>query len=195
MSFAALAGQPRGHHRLLRFAPDAQEHFDRWRLDIDDRARALGEGAFAAYLSKSSAAGARLALIVHLVERAAGSMATEVTLEQTQRAMGLVDHFIGHAQVLYAGRHHPHAALARAIARKIETGVLTDGMSVTDVGGLFDARARGSMKDVREALDLLARIHWLTIEEHANPRARSTHVVRLNLFLTSLSSVPAPLTS
>lgn len=194
-ALAALAGQPRGHHRLLRFAPDAQEHFDLWRLDIDDRARALGEGAFAAYLSKSSAAGARLALIVHLVERAAGSTATEVTLEQAQRATGLIDYFIKQAHVLYAGRHHPHAALARVIASKIEAGVLTDGMTVTDVGGLFDARARGSMKDVREALDLLARIHWLKIEEHANPKARSTHVVRLNLFLTSPASIPAPLTS
>ena len=53
----------------VRFAPDAQDHFDRWRAEIEARCLALGESALAAYTAKTPAAGARMALIVHFLER------------------------------------------------------------------------------------------------------------------------------
>jgi hypothetical protein len=194
-ALATIDGQPRGYHQLVRFDPDAQAHFDLWRKNLEARARDLGESALAAYLSKSPAAGARLALVVHQLDRAAGSPATAVTLEQAVQATGLMDHFAAHAELLYGKQLHPHAILARDIADKIRDGRVPDGASVSDVGNLFDARARGSMRDVREALDLLARLDWLRVEERQNRRAPPTYVIHLNPTLTVTSWKYEPLRS
>lgn len=179
-ALAAIDGQARGYHRQVQFDAAAQEHFDRWRKKLEARARDLGESALAAFLSKSPATGARLALVIHMLDRAAGSTASAVTLDQARQATGLMDHFAAHAEHLYGKQLHPHAILARSIADKIRDGRVPDGATVTDVGNLFAARARGSMDDVREALQLLARLDWLTVEERRNPRTKPTHVVRLN---------------
>lgn len=194
-ALAAIKGQPRGHHRTVRFAPDAQEHFDGWRASIEERVLALGETALAAYCAKTPAAGARMALIVHLLDKAGGHPATEVTLEQARQATGLMDHFLAHAEILYAREQHPHARLARSIANKIDDGLISDGMSLTDIGGLFDGKARGSMDDVRAALDLLSNLNWLRVEERPKAGVRSTFVVRLIVPTAPMSGTDTPLKS
>jgi hypothetical protein len=176
----SIKDQPRGHYRSIRFSDDAQEHFTRWRERMEQRAIDLGDTALGAYCNKTPASAARLALSIHLIEQAAGNPAPEITLDQAKRATALADHFYLHAEILYARDANRHARLARAIASKIQDGTVTDGMTVTDVGNLFDAKARGSMEDVRTALDLLADLNWLRVEERPRPRARSTFVVRLD---------------
>jgi hypothetical protein len=176
----SLVGSPKGHYRLVRFDPDAQEHFDRWYGDVERQGNMLSGSAYATYLSKSPGAAARLANILHEIDAAGGASHPHVTLEQVRRATGLMDFYAQHARLLYDGKHHPHAILARAIARKIEQGKIVDGMSVSKVAAQFDAKARGSTDDVLAALGHLANRHWLTVEQIPNAGARESTVIRLN---------------
>jgi hypothetical protein len=194
-AMASLVGNPKGHHRLVQFDPDAQEHFDRWYGDVERQGNELSGSAYATYLSKSPGAAARLAIILHEIDAAGGARHPHVTLEQVQRATGLMDHYADHARLLYAGKHHPHAILARAIARKIEQGKIFDGMSVSKVAAQFDAKARGSTDDVLAALGLLADRHWLTVEQVPNAGARESTVIRLNPRLGGSLPTTPPLKS
>jgi hypothetical protein len=191
----SLVGNPKGHYRLVRFGPDAQEHFDRWYGDVEREGNKLSGSAYATYLSKSPGAAARLANILHEIDAAGGATHPHVTLEQVQRATGLMDHYADHARLLYAGKHHPHAILARAIARKIEDGKIVDGMTVSKVAALFDAKARGSTEDVLAALSLLADRHWLTVEQVPNAGARDSNVIRLSPLLGGSLPTTPPLKS
>lgn len=181
-ALATVENQPRGNHRLVRFSDAAQTHFDRWRQRNENyglHEDVTSNGAFAAYHAKSSGAAARLALVLHMIDCAAGDPSEEITLDQARRATALADYFIAQAKALYGGTASPTEHLARRIATRIRDGAIVDGAKVNDIRQLFSGK-HVNTSQIRAALRHLEQQGTLTIEARPNPGARPSEYVRLN---------------
>jgi hypothetical protein len=115
---------------FLRFDHDAQQLFDQWRDDLENRLRGGAEHpAIEAHLAKYRSLMPSLALIIHLVEGGTGP----VPKSAAEKAVGWVLYLECHARRLYAGVTEATAIAARELARRIIKGDIEDGFTARDV--------------------------------------------------------------
>jgi len=178
------AGMPTdGGVPALRFTSEAQELFDAWReeLEVACRRDADESPAYTSHRAKYRSLVPALALLFHLVEavgeRDAGG---SVSLDAARNAAAWVDFLDGHARKVYADEIAPGVAPTNALARKIETGAVRDGMPVREI-----ERKNWSRLDrtqLPDALNALENANWILVEE-IPPRpagGRPSRVVRLH---------------
>lgn len=171
-----------GEIPALHFSDDAQELFDAWRTDLEQRLRS-GEldhkPAFASHLAKYRSLMPSLALIFHMVAVADSTASGSVPLEAAQLAAAWCDYLEAHAVKLYASEVSSHIKAVQLLARHIEDGDIEDGkLTVRDLyrwgwEGLDDRET------VLSGLEVLAAHCWVRIEEKVTG-GRPTQAVRLH---------------
>lgn len=148
----------------LRFGPKAQELFDDWLRDHHARSRLddlVSAPAFEAHLTKYRSLVPALALIFHLVDVADGTVTPgPVTEVAVDLAIQWADFLELHARKVYGHELRPDTEAAHALARKIRSGQLLDGMSVNDIAER-DWSGLGRPGLVHAGLDLLERHGWV----------------------------------
>jgi putative DNA primase/helicase len=186
-----------GEIPALRFAPDAQELFDAWRTDLERRLRAPAMEAmpaFESHLAKYRSLMPSLALIFHLVsfvstgraevessaEEAGDAAGAAVSLDSARLAAAWCEFLEAHARKIYAAETSAGPLAARALAEKITSGAVDDGIPVRVI-----ARAQwtglAAPGSVQAAIATLTGLGWCRVEaELPDGRGRAAHVLRLN---------------
>lgn len=151
----------------LGWSPAAQAVWDTWRSGLEERLRGheLAEmPAYASHLAKYRSLMPSLALVAYLLDvaeqRAGGG---GVSRDAADLAVAWCEYLELHAARVYAAETFPGLGPARALARKIETGAVGDGMTLRDIyrcgwTGL------GSADAVQAGADVLARASWCRLE-------------------------------
>lgn len=173
----------------VRFAPDAQEHADKWRASLQARAKDSSirkHPAFMSHLGKTEAFGMRLALLFHVIDEVGGNKSSVVTLEQAQAATATADYYLRHAEVMYEVIQDIALKDAEYLLGRFRKGTLTSGQNVTD----YQRSTKRSANDLDAAFQLLERHGYVYIHETANAGARSTRTVYINPAIHT-SSAPA----
>ncbi len=151
----------------VRFAPDAQEVFDRWRDELESRLRSEDlPPALESHLAKYRSLMPSLALVFHLVafvEREA--KAGKVGIEATCQAAAWCEYLETHAKRLYASAESPAMEGARALLGRIRKGDVKDGSSVREVyRGRHWSRLSNS-EEASNAAAVLEEYGWLRVEK------------------------------
>ena len=171
---------------------DAQEFFDAWRAELEQclRGGSLdGVPAFASHLSKYRSLMPSLALILHLIDCSAAASVgfgsapqgifEPVSLAATRRAAQWCDYLEGHARKVYAAELHPGVEGAHALASRIKSGSVTNGMPVREIY----RKGWGSLSTpdaVDAALTILEGAGWVRRETLADTGGRPSDVVCLH---------------
>jgi putative DNA primase/helicase len=161
---AADAGAVKGDDDdfpYLRFAPDAQAVFDGWLTKLEPRLRGDELApAMESHLAKYRSLMPSLALLSHLAD---GGVA-EIPAPALEKAIRWGEYLESHAQRVYASTVHSDVVAARALAKKITDGSLTDGFQVRDV---YRAGWSGltTRDEAQAAIDLLIDLEWLAAAE------------------------------
>lgn len=178
-----FGAQP-GDIPYLRFSPAAQAVADQWRDELERRLRS-GDldtmPAFASHLSKFRSLMPALALIFYLIDVAAqtpGITNGSVGETHVRLAADWCDFLEAHARKLYAAETGNAIAAAHALADKILSEAVIDGMPVRDLhrkgwSGL------SSPESARAGLAALADLGWLRMESRSTG-ANPSQVVRLH---------------
>jgi Protein of unknown function (DUF3987) len=166
---------------VLRFTPDAQKLFDAWRGELERRLRSTELAATPAYeshVAKYRSLMPSLALIWQMVDVVAGdSTSGRPSLDVARRAAALVDFFDAHARRVYAIEIGKGDAEARALAEKIQAGVVYDGETVRDLYRPQWSNLR-TPDAVERGIERLATLGWTRIEERQSG-GRPERVLRL----------------
>jgi hypothetical protein len=161
----------------LRFAPAAQEIFDAWREDLENRIRDPGENqSIVAHLSKYRKLMPAIALICHIVDAVdKGSAGGGAVSEQAAlMAVAWCEVLESHARRLYSwATDTGEDEAVKALAAKIQAGALGTEFRARDVyrkrwAGL------GDQKSTDRALRMLAGMGWLRASQS---RLRGQHTV------------------
>lgn len=161
----------------LRFADDAQELFDAWRDELENRLRSntLGESpAFESHIAKYRSLVPSLALIFHLVNGGTGG----VSLEAVQLAAAWGEFLEQHARKVYAEELMADRLAAGRLADRIEKGHVTDGQTVRDIyrNGW---QGLNTVERVQLAIHELAKLNWVRMETKETG-GRPSDVLRLH---------------
>ncbi len=155
---------------FLRFDPGAQQLFDQWRGELENRLRSGADHpAIEAHLAKYRSLVPSLALIIHLAEGGIGP----VSESATDRATRWTGYLECHARRLYAGVTEAPAVAARELARRICNGELNDGFTARDV--YRNCWTGLDREQTQTAIEMLLALHWLDerIEDTAGrPKTR-----------------------
>lgn len=117
---------------FLHFTDEAQELFDLWMYDRENRLRQGQEdGAMESHLTKYRSLIPSLALLIHLAELRTGPIGKDV-LERTIR---WEDYLSSHARRIYASSQTAANQPDHLLAAKIQQGHLQDGFTLRDVYG------------------------------------------------------------
>jgi hypothetical protein len=110
---------------FLRFAPDAQDLFDGWRADLENRLRG-GEDSpvMQSHLSKYRSLMPSLALVFHLVDVVGGQGAGPVSLAAALAAAAWCDLLDAHARRAYQSALGANAEGALALCEHLKKGAL-----------------------------------------------------------------------
>jgi putative DNA primase/helicase len=168
---------------IARFNGDAQEFYYNWLKELELRLRSetIESAAFESHLGKYRSLMPSLALLFHLIKFADGDTdSPHIDLEAAKLSVKWCAYLEGHAKRIYSGIIQPEIQSAHAIAKKIQIGKVTDGMTVRD---LYRKQwtSLSDQKTVEAGLGLLENLNWLKIME-ASPTglgARS-EVIRLH---------------
>jgi hypothetical protein len=174
-------------HGLLPFAfePDAQQLFNYWYEAFQKRLRLNKSGsmAFQAHLSKFGSLMISLATIFQVVESLVGKENQgDVSLQSAKMAIGMCDYFESHARKVYASTIHPDRAAAEALAKKIATREIYDGIPIREICRKQWA-SLDSSEFVRSGLSFLEKHNWIRIVEVpaiGKQGGASSEIVRLN---------------
>ena len=162
---------------FLRFDPEAQEAFDTWRCDLENRLRSGADHpAVEAHLAKYRSLLPSLALIIHLVEGGTGPVGGMAI----EKAIGWARYLEQHARRLYAGVTEASAVAARELARRILSGEVEDGFLAREV---YRKGWTGLDRDqTQSAIDVLLSLNWLyeRVEETAG-RPKTCHIMNPKL--------------
>jgi hypothetical protein len=172
----------------VHFTEDAQELFDEWRSDLEQRLRTpavQATPAFAGHLAKYRKLMPALALIYGALDAASAGQQIHAPVKTmaAQSAIALCKFFEAHARKLYSVELDPSALAAHALAKKLKSGALYDGMTVRDLqradwSGLIDADA------ACKGLGLLEQLGWIRLERRETG-GRPSDVVQVNPALLS----------
>jgi Protein of unknown function (DUF3987) len=156
----------------LRFTPEAQDLFDAWRVELENRVRAEQSPAFESHLAKYRSLMPTLALIFHLIDAMMGeAVTTAVSLNAAQLGADWCDFLEAHARKVYAGVLHKDLQAAHALAEKIRSGALTSGQTVREVYRNAWALLQ-TPDDVYGGLRYLERCGWVRLTEGAHHHER-----------------------
>ncbi len=174
---------------FLRFSKDAQELFNNWLVELEERLRSgeIETPAFESYLAKFRSLMPSLSLLFHLAEWADGKTTGDgIPKESATQAAAWCDFLEAHARKIYAGAIHPGVESAHALAKRIETGEVRDGDTVREIyrhGWSF----LSSKFDIGGAIGLLEDCHWLRVQKPGGP-GRPSDYIRLHSDFTGANS-------
>lgn len=162
----------------LRFDPSAQEVFNDWRENLEQRLRGeeLGSPAFESHLSKYRSMVPSLALIFHLgSDQYAQGAVGKSSIELAIKWANLLE---AHAKKVYSSTMHSELKAAQALSAKIELGAVKDKDTVRSVYRKCWSNLESSQK-VDMALALLEDLAWLRVDQ-VKATYRTKDEIRLN---------------
>lgn len=184
-TFAGFAGdspggiepQVQGEREIpfLRFASDAQECFDNWRGDLENKIRSGDEHpVLEAHLSKYRNLMPSLALLFHLVEVVDGKPHGPVSNRAALMAAAWCDFLEAHARRIYQSVTQHSLVAANLLAKKITGGRLPNPFTGRDVynngwSGL------STPEDVEKAAEILEEAFWIrskTVQTGGRPKVQ-----------------------
>lgn len=180
---------------FLHFAEDAQDFFDGWRANLEERVRSPEEHpAFANHLVKFRKLMPALALIFHCIEGKPGA----VSVDAAKRAAQWCSHLEAHARRLYTMAMSENVAGAKLIAKRLKDKKLISPFTMRDIYrhhwvGLTEPT------DVESAVRVLEDAGWVRgsladNKKGGRPKVQYTLNPRLNLaeaLKEKLPEVPA----
>lgn len=177
-----------------RFNAEAQDYFYKWLLELETRLRSgvIESPAFEAHLTKYKKLMPSLALIFHVVDfcdpQNVDPKSNLVSGKATKMAVEWCEFLEAHAVKIYSDALRPQVTVAHALAKKIEGGDLTDGMTVRALYRKEWSQLRDSKK-VRQGLSLLEELHWIrVVEESPTGKGAPSEVIKLNPSLKKSAS-------
>jgi hypothetical protein len=172
----------------VRFAPPAQDIFDRWRSTLEARLRSGGlHPALESHLAKYQSLMPTLALLFHLTFHAhqddfTDGCITPVTEYAATLAIRWCEFLEKHALRIYAGHMDREKHRAHALAKHICNGDVSDGDTVRSVYRKQWAMLR-TPEDTYGALSVLESLHWVRLEAEKTA-GRTRDVIRINPVIT-----------
>jgi len=148
---------------FLRFTPEAQALFNRWRQTFERSLDDPSNPVLVAHFTKYRSLLPVLALIVHLTECAATNGSGPVTAEAVNRAILWVAYLAEHARRVYAALTERTETVAGEIATRLQAGAIDprDTFTARDIARK-DWRGVGhDMDDIRDGLRLLQELGWV----------------------------------
>jgi putative DNA primase/helicase len=171
---------------FLRFDPAAQELFDGWRGELEQRLRAEDDHpVLLSHLAKYRSLMPSLALILHLIDGVDAGVGGAVSPTAAERAAAWCRYLEAHARRLYATVTDRVRVAATLLASRMARGRLVSPFTARDIyrndwTGLTEPRV------VAEALECLRELGWIraeavvardggrpTVRFHINPRVAS----------------------
>jgi hypothetical protein len=168
---------------FLRFDPAAQELFDGWRTDLEQRLRAEDDHpVLLSHLAKYRSLMPALALILHVIDGIDAGVGGAVSGVAAGRAAAWCRYLEAHARRLYATVTDRVRVAAALLASRMARGRLASPFTTREVyrndwTGLTEPRVVG------EALECLRELGWIrpeavvardggrpTVRFHINPR-------------------------
>jgi putative DNA primase/helicase len=168
---------------FLRFDPAAQEVFDAWRAELEQRLRAEDEHpVLLSHLAKYRSLMPSVALILHLIDGVDRGVSGPVSRVAAERAAAWCQYLEAHARRLYATVTDWVRVAAALLASRMVRGRLASPFTAREVyrndwAGLTEPRVVG------EALECLRELGWMrpeaviardggrpTVRYHINPR-------------------------
>lgn len=178
--FGATA-EDEGRIPAVRYVPDAQEVFNRWRDELEARLRS-GElsPALESHLAKYRSLMPSLALVFHLVAFVDGKAEPgTVGLEAALQAAAWCEYLETHAGRLYASAENPAMEGARALLGRIRKGDVKDGSSIRDIYQGRHWSKLSTSEEVSAAATVLEEYGWLHVEK-VETRGRPATRIRLH---------------
>jgi putative DNA primase/helicase len=171
---AGFNGEPDGLP-YLRFDPDGLGLFREWRQDLEGRLRG-GElhPAVESHLAKYRKLVPGLALLLHLADGHSGP----VGRRQVLQALGWAEYLESHAQRAYGAVTTPEVEAAQAVLFRLRRGELKPQFGSRDVWRPGWAKLT-DREVVLDALQLLADLDWLSVEQHPT-KGRTATVYTVN---------------
>lgn len=159
---------------VLRFDESAQELFNSWLEDLEDRLcdKSLEESpAFCAHLAKYRGFMPRLALLYHMVNWVDGrTTSSRIPLETAQMAAATVDYLELHARKVYDIELNKGLNAAQKVLELILKGRIYDGMPISELTKEKPIN-RFQSDDYQSALSILEQRHFVHLErEETNGR-------------------------
>jgi hypothetical protein len=164
----------------VRFTDEAQEVFDRWRDELEDRLRTAElPPALESHLAKYRSLMPSLALIFHLIEYVDGAgEGGAVGLRCALQAAAWCEYLESHARRLYASAENPAMEGARALLGRIRKGDVSDGDSSRSIYRRHWAKL-STPEEANGACGVLEEFGWLRVEA-IKTSGRSTTRLRLH---------------
>ena len=172
--------------RGIRFDEDSQPIFDSWREALENllRSNEIGEVALESHLAKFRSLMPSLALIFEVI--AVGGKLDDleaVSVSSTEMAISWCRILETHARKVYKVDDSPVMPQVKALAYKIEKGMVRDGDSLRSI-----YRRHWSRLDTAEKIEVaaneLSKLGWLRVEETIS-RTKKSKIVRINPELMS----------
>ena len=145
---------------FLRFSAEAQEQFNAWRIDHENRLRQGNDHpAIEDHLTKYRSLIPSLALLIHLAQKDTGP----VSLVALEKAVAWGEYLESHARRIYVPAIDPALGPAKALAKRIIDGDLSDGFPLRDVYRKHWSRL-STKEEALDAVSCLADLDWLAEE-------------------------------
>jgi putative DNA primase/helicase len=165
----------------LRFSEEAQELFDAWRDDLENRLR--GEAAeatpsFAGHLAKYRSLMPTLALLFHLIDSLGQGTRGPVSIDAAQRSAAWCEYLELHARKIYGAELRGGVPAARRLAERIRRGDVGDGMTVRDLVHCEWSGLRRT-EVVQAGLEVLQKAGWVQVAV-MKTGGRPSQVVRVH---------------
>ena len=167
----------------FHFAPDAQEFFNQWLLELEGKLRSTSEDpVIIEHLAKYRKLMPSLALIFHLIDAADQTVAgesfiltepqKEVSLRNAQLATEWCAYLETHARRIYGLATNVAVQSARRLLEKIKDDALQDGFNARDIYQ-HDWSFLNSKEQAQEAIDELIETGWLRETPLAKPEKQT----------------------
>jgi putative DNA primase/helicase len=158
---------------FLRFDNAAQELFEEWRADLENRLRSNElSPALESHLAKYRKLVPGLALIGQIAD--GGGAIGEAAL---LRALAFAEYLETHARRAYGAATEAETASAKAILARIQRGELSDGFAARDIYRKQWAHL-SDREQVQAGLDLLTDCDWLELRTiPTSGRTRATYAI------------------
>jgi len=173
--YQGISGDP----PALRFDDVAQDIFNEWRRELEDRLR-TGDlsPVFESHLAKYRKLIPCLALIFHLIELADGKTNGPVSEQAIIQAAAWGDYLESHAYRIYETAIYPGVTAAREILKHIKNGDIKDEATVREIRRHGWARLT-TPEDVIAGLVVLQDFEWLVIDQKVTG-GRPSSYIRIN---------------
>ena len=168
----------------IRFSEEAQNHFDGWRNELENRLRAGNlSHTLESHLAKYRSLIPSLALIFHLIETVdQNNSIVPVASHSTLQAIEYCQYLESHAIRLYASRDMPEMQSAKALLEKLKKGCLPNTFSLREVYYGKHWTKLASPKEVENAIQILEEFGWVR-KERQQTGGRPNIIIRVHPIL------------